>query len=695
MKLLLILIVAINLFVYGIQSVSIVDNVTVSSDVLSEVFIKEIKNNPNKIYIIGDGGGEDIEPYDSKKCLLSLREIINKFPDRQVSRFLDAWGNLPSGIESGNEYDMGNYDQCVKTSVKLSGLSEEVNGQYCFATILLHTDQPPNHEIHWWNLDPSLSTGICAPDSCSPQLLTSIFKEAVSGQFEGVLSRIMVGRCSNGKIPPLTTLNIIGLSIFGLVTILMVLSSSYEFYTSFYEKKPIPILMTFSVLTNGKRLFAINTKKSRNNIDCLTGIRVLSTFWIINHHTYTNIHGTPIINNRDHIDWLYSPEFFPALNASISVDTFLFMGGLLVAWIGFRELDKSSGKISPLMNIVHRYFRLTPILGAGLLMAYSVNKVIYTGPIKSVQMEKNSCDGTNWWPVMLYIQNYYFQEKRCYEEAWYLAIDFQLYALSPLLLVPMWKWGKKFAPVLLILGLSSIGCVIGIYLFQGYVGLMLGLNPHEWERVYTPTHTRCSTWLLGFGFGYFLHKNRQSNFKIPKIVQLIGWVVSFLTMTAVVFGPYFSLSANGQGTVFEAAMYEGFKRISWGLAHVWITFACYYGYGGFVDTFLSHPFWQPFGRLTYAMYMMHMAVERMHFGLTRTEIYFSVYNQFLYFWSAFGITFLISIYVTLAFESPILILEKFIFPARTPAAVPKTNPEQTMVVSPSVIVDPEQAQKQL
>ncbi|XP_055842817.1 nose resistant to fluoxetine protein 6-like [Episyrphus balteatus] len=673
---LLYLFLAIVLFINGYQSISIVNNVTVSSDILSEVFINEIKNNPNKIYSSVD---EENDSYDSKKCLQSLREIVNRYPSRQVSRFLDSWGSLPSGIESGNEYDLGNYDQCIRTSVTFNKPIGLVNSQYCFVTIQLEKKSPPVYDIHWWNLDPILNTGICIPESCSPQLLTSIFKESVRGEFDGALSEISVGLCSNGKIPPLTTMNIIGLSVFGVVTILMVLSSCYEFYTTHFEKKPIQILLAFSVFTNGRRLFAISTKKSRNSIDCLTGMRVLSTFWIMNHHTYTNIHGTPIINNQDHIAWLYSPEFFPALNASISVDTFLFMGGLLVAWIGFRGLDKTSGKINPLMNIVHRYFRLTPVLAAGLLMAYSVNKIMYTGPIKDVQMIKNGCDGTNWWPVLLYIQNYYVQDKKCYDEAWYLAIDFQLYALSPLLLIPMWKWGKKFAPVLLALGLGSIAWVMAIYISNGYTGLTLGVNPHEWEKVYTPTHTRCATWLLGFGFGYYLHKNRQ-------LVQLIGWFVSLFTMTAVVFGPYFTLSANGHGTVFEAAIYEGLKRISWGLAHVWITFACYYGYGGFVDTFLSHPFWQPLGRLTYAMYMMHMAVERMHFGMTRTEVYFSVYNEFLYFWSALGPTIFIAIYVTLAFESPILILEKFIFSGDKPVQKSNTEQNTAVVVPPSSIV---------
>ena len=60
--------------------------------------------------------------------------------------------------------------------------------------------------------------------------------------------------------------------------------------------------------------------------------------------------------------------------------------------------------------------------------------------------------------------------------------------------------------------------------------------------------------------------------------------------------------------------------------------------------------------------------------------------QFLYFWSALGPTVFIAIYVTLAFESPILILEKFIFSGDKP--VQKPNTEQSVEVAlPSAVAD--------
>ncbi|XP_055915459.1 uncharacterized protein LOC129948476 [Eupeodes corollae] len=645
------------------DTLSIVNNVSVSSDVLSKIFFEEIKNNPNKVYT----SGRDFDQYNTEKCIVSLREIIQRYPSLEVARVFDAWGNLPAGISTGNQYDLGNYDECVKFDLKFYDSTNVIRQQYCFATLLLKQDTSPASPFDFFSENKQINVGICIPESCSPDLLTSIFRESSKNIYAGALSEITVRECSDGRVPRLTASIIACISVLGILTILMILSSVYDIYVSHCQKNPNPVLIAFSILTNGKRLFAINTKRSRSSIDCLTGIRAISTLWIINHHVYTNVLQTPAINFPDISAWFFSWEFMPIYNASISVDTFFFMGGLLVAWIGFKELDKTNGKINFFMNIIHRYIRLTPVLAAGLVLAYSINKIIYTGPFRDVYLANNNCNSYNWWPILLYIQNYYTPDNNlsyatCYAEAWYLAIDFQLYALSPMILVPMWKWGRKFASVLLGLGLISIGWVMGIYFYNNFNALILGVNPHEWEIVYTVTHTRFAPWLIGFGFGYFMHKNRESQFKISKIVQIIGWILSFFTMTAIVFGTYFSLNANyGKGTVFEAAMYESLKRVSWALAQVWITFACHYGYGGIVDAFLSHPFWQPFGRLSYAMYMMHMAIIRMHFGMTRTEIYFSVYNQFLNFWSAFGTTLLVSIYVTLAFESPVLVLERIIF----------------------------------
>ncbi|XP_055915468.1 uncharacterized protein LOC129948480 [Eupeodes corollae] len=644
------LFVILSLLTNGIHSYTILNNVKISSDFLQEVFYKipadtELEAPWNDL--------------NSQKCLHSIKEIIKRLPSKDVAPFLDAWGKYPSGFLYSNNYDLGNYDQCVRISVPLTESVGVANGKYCFAKIPLVLET--QSRLTYDKTVRDINIGICVPETCSPEFLTSLFQKSdINADLKEALKDMTIGRCSNGKTPPLTTINIVAISIFGVVTGLMIISSLYDFYVSYYGIKPVPVLLAYSVLTNGKKLFAINTKRSPNNIDCLTSIRVISMIWIMNHHMFSN-YFIPAINQNEFYEWINTFVSMPALMGTSVVDSFFFIGGLLVAWSGFRELDRTNGKMNIIMNIVHRYIRLTPVVGAGLLLIYGISNQLYVGPFSDLALSKYECNSKNWWPVLVYIQNYFIQQPKCYDESWYLAVDFQLYVLSPLLLIPMWKWGKKLYP--LIVGLITASCIYVMVVFFNYefTAMTIGGNDGEWELTYVPMHTRFAPWLVGFVLGYFMHKNRQTTFELSPIVQLLGWIASIGTFVAIVYGPYFTLSAYGEGTVFESAVYAGLKRVSWSLALAWITFACHYGFGGIIDTFLSHPVWQPFGRLTYSLYLMHMSVIRMHFGMMRTELHFGSYDMFLWFWSAFGITFFISIYMSLAFEGPILVLEKFIF----------------------------------
>lgn len=45
------------------------------------------------------------------------------------------------------------------------------------------------------------------------------------------------------------------------------------------------------------------------------------------------------------------------INATVSVDTFFVMSGLLVSFVLLRELDRNAGKCNVAMLYLHRYLR--------------------------------------------------------------------------------------------------------------------------------------------------------------------------------------------------------------------------------------------------------------------------------------------------------------------------------------------------
>ena len=49
--------------------------------------------------------------------------------------------------------------------------------------------------------------------------------------------------------------------------------------------------------------------------------------------------------------------FQAVMNGYPSVDSFLFLSGLLVSFLTFKELDRSKGRLNIVMFYVHRYIR--------------------------------------------------------------------------------------------------------------------------------------------------------------------------------------------------------------------------------------------------------------------------------------------------------------------------------------------------
>lgn len=47
-----------------------------------------------------------------------------------------------------------------------------------------------------------------------------------------------------------------------------------------------PLFVTFSMYTNGMKLFSCDNSKNSDVIECIRGIRVLSTLWIVFIHTH-------------------------------------------------------------------------------------------------------------------------------------------------------------------------------------------------------------------------------------------------------------------------------------------------------------------------------------------------------------------------------------------------------------------------
>lgn len=129
--------------------------------------------------------------------------------------------------------------------------------------------------------------------------------------------------------------------------------------------------------------------------------------WVIYGHSFASNLAVPKINYLDYIKW--TRTFFSVFthNAFISVDSFFFLSGLLLSWIGMKEVEKRKGRINVPLMYLHRYLRLTPMVAFVMLFVMSLLKFFGDGPLfdEFLGRAKDKCE-TYWWMNLLYIQNY-------------------------------------------------------------------------------------------------------------------------------------------------------------------------------------------------------------------------------------------------------------------------------------------------
>lgn len=118
--------------------------------------------------------------------------------------------------------------------------------------------------------------------------------------------------------------------------------------------------LSFSLCYNSPKV--LSTKTSSDSIKPLYGMRVLSLIWIIIAHTYLTMdfRATGRLLLTQHITKGFFFQII--LNASLAIETFFFLSGLLVTYSTLRKMNSTSqwGKINWISYYIHRYVRMTP-----------------------------------------------------------------------------------------------------------------------------------------------------------------------------------------------------------------------------------------------------------------------------------------------------------------------------------------------
>ncbi|XP_064214043.1 nose resistant to fluoxetine protein 6-like [Tribolium castaneum] len=587
-------------------------------------------------------------------------------------KMLDAWSKFPSGILEGKLIDLGSFDECYNIEY------DNIYGKYCLGTLSFinqtekyfkrvgaNNFKPPprlflNPEPRALGQDTvGITFAACIPSSMSATEISGLLK------FTDELCY------SKATEPELSAGAIVTITILAIFLGIVVVQTSYGIALDYFKKEPYhELLIAFSFLNNGRKLF--RSSKNSDQLLCLNGIKAISMMWVIIGHEYSNAMTAPLSNLFSIGDWLNDPANMFMLGATVSVDTFFVVGGLVTVYTFLKSMDKGA-KFNVLLFYLHRYLRLTPAYFiTGLIHIYLLNH-FGNGPLwKSVNTTLVESCKNNWWSSLLYITNY-VQEGTCLPQAWYLQVDMQLFVLSPIILIPLLRWPK--------IGLSALGFLIIAGCVSPFViGYVKHFHPLALSNkngidfnyyYYAATYARFGPYVIGMLAGYFLYKIKTNKIKVHlKAWQVITlWLVFITGLVACVWAGY-PLNKATEEDRWGNSMFLAFNRPAWAVAVVGVIFLCVSGYGRPIDKFLSWSVFQFLTKLSYSMYLIHFTVIIVRYAVSRNNIKFSNLGMMHAFWGDFMFTLGLSLILCLTFESPIIILEKYLFRTR---GSPKTK----------------------
>ncbi|CAJ0929788.1 unnamed protein product, partial [Mesorhabditis belari] len=430
-----------------------------------------------------------------------------------------------------------------------------------------------------------------------------------------------------------------------IIIVMSIASGIVDYFLSDYIKETTiekllwyRLFMAFSLSTNVKGIMNVKGASKSGQIGPLHCMRFLSMVWIIMGHTNENLISFAS-NVLDIVDDAKAAPFYVLSNSFFSVDTFFFIGGVLLSYIWFKEFKKDRNSVMSskgwMMFYVHRILRLSPpYYFAFFFWGYvflpnlpdAPNRLFFGGS------EEDSCREF-WWPAMLYVQNLVHSHHQCYGVSWYLAADMQMYVFSPILLVALAMnvyLGLGVAGAILFLSTGGNIATIYRYRYPATVDIFDAPDPKMKESdydnymflMYTAAWIRCQIYVMGILVGYFLQMKKT--LKINKYLNLGLLIFSMAFMLFDVMILHVSPHDKVM-PIFWRAIYSAFSKPLWGLCLTWIVVSCYYGYGGIVNSFMSWPGWTPLGRLTYSAYLIHLIVVYYLLTIHPSEIIWGAY----------------------------------------------------------------------
>ncbi|XP_030760936.1 nose resistant to fluoxetine protein 6-like [Sitophilus oryzae] len=645
---------------------------------IANIYIKYFKNKAHEIV-------DKSIPKGS--CSRHLKYLITdalNIKNIWALKMLDASAKLQPGILYGGTHNLGNFDQCIQIK-KQKNDDEVIEGQYC--TVLLSpvkiytTDSNsavdifqvlPRHLELEENVDfermlnfIKVIFGVCLPKSCSTANLQKLWNYIEHTFHIPVHVTVDDHLCSyKGKVPFVYDFDSYVFLMFGLYGIFVMLSTAYDMLYYSYLEVPRRVFLeecfvAFSLHKNFKKVFETPQTKEGDLFGCLSGMKTLSMLWVIYGHRFAFNYMSGSINTVEIFQWRKSYAALPLVMAPFSVDTFLVISGLLLAYkfMQIRDILPESQPMPWYVLYLARIARLSPGLLATILFYTSIIKYFGDGPL---------------WPLIMYQAAHYcnkmgissalfinnlFPKYQCIPQTWYLSVDTQLYMIAPVILHFLIRYPKKSAMCLTLL--SGISMIYTYYITVTYKLKWFFLDDglKFVSLIYESSFVRLPVWMFGMLTGALLYNCEHINISKPLVAVL--WSCS----VALPFGiAWISILMTRQPyNEHASALYNSLTGPAWALSVCIIVFFCCTQRGGILNNFLSLSLFKILTRISYSIFLIHLSVISMIDGNKRSVTSNNNFKSFHAFLGDLPFIFAVGLLWCLFFESPYINLAKICF----------------------------------
>jgi len=256
----------------------------------------------------------------------------------------------------------------------------------------------------------------------------------------------------------------------------------------------------------------------------------------------------------------------------------------------------------------------------------------------------------------------------CMGHLWYIQVDFQMFLLLPWILLVFANnktWGVITAAVPVFIS-TLIRIIYAFHydfvanqLYPGYPPKNGGVQDQD---SYFKPWTRMSVYFIGVAamliFIMIDEAYKNSRFVLSKVQYFVCIMFSCFIFAALVFWPYSDVknAPEERWSLLSNQMYYALSKLAWGFAMALLCFALKYKSDeqrSIIKAILSLEVYQPLGKLTYLMYLLHLIIFAWWALDLEQPPYYTEWSEVLLVIGVWAITAFLSVILWLFMEKPI------------------------------------------